>query len=280
MTGYLQYLLPKKLLTRLAGGLASKRLGLLTTWFIRAFVKHYAVNMKEAIDESLNAYPTFNAFFTRRLKPGARVVDDSASVVVSPADGVAGALGRVRHGLLLQVKGRYYTLAALLAGKFGSVERFEGGRYLTAYLSPKDYHRVHMPVSGNLRQMTYIPGSYYSVNASSIKSVDAVFAKNERVVCQFDTPQGELIIILVGAMIVGSMVTSWHGQVESKHGQMFTKTYSPNEVGIQKGDEIGYFQLGSTVVMLAPEGVIEEFCVKKGDSLKMGQKIGYSCRCD
>ena len=273
MFGLIQKCVPRRGLTRLAGFLASRRWGYLTRCFIRFFIRQYQVDMSEAAQSDYRQFPTFNAFFTRQLKPGARVVADDPRVIVSPVDGSLGEVGFIRHETLMQAKGRYYSLAALLANQSRWVDCFSGGYFVSAYLSPKDYHRVHMPVAGRLREIIFVPGDYYSVNNSSIASVDEVFARNERVICLFDTAYGELAVILIGAMIVGSMVLSCCGELRSAQAGPERRDFSDQRIEFDRGDELGYFQLGSSVVMLFQSCVVDHCFPKPGDTLRMGQKL-------
>ena len=273
MFGLIQRCLPRRALTRLAGFLASKRLGWLTRLFVRLFIQHYRVDMSEALQPDYRQYITFNAFFSRELRSGVRPVIDDHKTMASPVDGALGAVGPIRHETLLQAKGRYYSLSALLAQQKRWVDCFAGGYYATAYLSPKDYHRVHMPVAGRLREMIFVPGDFYSVNEASIASVDAVFARNERVMCLFDTAFGEVAIILIGAMIVGSMVLSWCGELRAQSSELVRIDYSDQHIELNKGEQLGYFQLGSSIIMLFQSGVVDCSLVDSGASILMGQGL-------
>lgn len=202
-----QHLLPHHLLSRVIGGFAECRApwfkNLLTRWFVR----HYDVDMRQAQVEDPTAYENFNAFFTRALKPGARPLPAEAGVVVSPSDGAISQLGRIEHGRIFQAKGHSYSLLELLGGDGLRAAPFMGGHFATIYLSPKDYHRVHMPLTGTLKEMVYVPGRIFSVNQLTAENVPELFARNERVVCIFDTAVGPMAVILVGAMIVASIET-------------------------------------------------------------------------
>ncbi|MGL5553083.1 MAG: archaetidylserine decarboxylase, partial [Plesiomonas shigelloides] len=203
----LQYLLPKQRLTQLAGWAAEKNAGALTHWVIRLFARHYGINMQEAQKSDLSAYASFNEFFTRPLKHSARPIDFAHNCLCLPADGMISQIGPLRDDLLLQAKGHYYSLDALLAGQTEWVRRFRHGAFATTYLSPRDYHRVHMPCDGTLREMIYVPGELFSVNPLTAENVPGLFARNERVICLFDTAAGPMAQILVGATIVGSIET-------------------------------------------------------------------------
>jgi phosphatidylserine decarboxylase len=246
-----QYLLPKQALTRLAGWVAGAQWGGLTTAIIRAFVKRYQVNMAEAAQPNPAEYATFNDFFTRPLRRDARPL--APATWVSPVDGAISQLGPIVGDQVFQAKGHHYSTTALVGGDAQLASAFEGGHFATIYLSPRDYHRIHMPCDGVLRQMVYVPGELFSVNPATARGVPGLFARNERVVCVFDTPHGPMVLVLVGATIVGSMATVWHGVVNPpRRPQVHTWSYAAREVCLKQGDEMGRFLLGSTVVMLWP----------------------------
>lgn len=248
-----QYFLPKQALTSLAGFAASARCGGLTTAFIRWFVARYGVNMAEAADPDTAGYATFNEFFTRPLKPGARPLADAD--LVCPVDGAISQFGAIEHDQIFQAKGHHYSTAALVGGDEALAAEFQDGHFATLYLSPKDYHRIHMPCAGTLRRMIHVPGALFSVNPTTARGVPRLFARNERVVCVFDGPLGAFVLVLVGATIVGSMATVWHGIVNPpRPGALREWTYGGQSVHLEKGAEMGRFLLGSTVVLLFPEG--------------------------
>lgn len=250
----LQYWLPKIWLTRLAGWGADKPAGKLTKLVIDLFVRQYKVNMQEAQQPDTAAYRTFNEFFVRPLKPEVRPVDGHAHRLVQPADGVLSQLGPITDGKLIQAKKHLYSLEALLAGNYIMAELFRDGLFATTYLSPRDYHRVHMPCDGVLREMIYVPGDLFSVNLLTADNVPNLFARNERVICLFDTEFGPLAQILVGATIVGSIETVWAGTVTPpREGIIQRWTYpqaGEGTVMLEKGQEMGRFKLGSTVINL------------------------------
>lgn len=249
----IQYLAPKQALTQLAGYWANAHAGLLTTATIRWFAKRYDVNMGEALQPDAAAYPSFNDFFTRALRPGARPL--AQAPLTCPVDGAVSQLGDIRQGSLLQAKGHTYTTSALLGGDGALAAQFEGGQFITLYLSPRDYHRIHMPCAGRLVRMVYIPGSLFSVNPTTARNVPGLFARNERVVCLFETAFGLMAMTLVGATIVGSMCTVWHGQVNPpRPGTIRQWDYEQEHFTLAQGEEMGRFQLGSTVIMLLPAG--------------------------
>ena len=246
-----QYLLPKQALTVLAGKLAGARAGGLTTRVIRWFVGRYGVNMTEAANPDIASYPSFNEFFTRPLKPGARPLADAD--YICPVDGAISQFGRIERDQIFQAKGHSYSTHALVGGDRDLAIQFQDGEFATLYLSPRDYHRIHMPCDGRLTRMIYIPGDLFSVNPTTARGVPGLFARNERVVCVFENDAGPFVLTLVGATIVGSMATVWHGQVNPpRPGTIKEWNYAPGEVVLKKGDEMGRFLLGSTVVMLFP----------------------------
>ncbi len=255
----LQYLLPKQGLTRLAGWGADKQNGWLVQLVIKAFARYYNVDMKEAQDPAFSAYRSFNEFFVRPLRAGVRPVVAEESLLAQPADGAISQLGAIHHGQILQAKGHNYTLEALLAGNYMLAAEFQNGHFITTYLAPRDYHRVHMPCTGVLREMIYVPGDLFSVNPLTAANVPNLFARNERVICIFDTAFGPMAQILVGATIVGSIETVWASTVTPpREGVIRRWTYpqagDEGAVILEKGQEMGRFKLGSTVINLFAEG--------------------------
>jgi phosphatidylserine decarboxylase len=269
----LQYLLPKQLLTSLAGRFATARTGGLTTAVIRWFIGRYGVRMDEAAAPDPAAYDTFNAFFTRRLRDGARPL--AAEDLICPVDGAISQLGSLDGDRLVQAKGHTYTTTALLGGDAILASRFAGGSFATIYLSPKDYHRIHMPSDGTLVRMVHVPGDLFSVNPATARGVPGLFARNERVVCVFESARGPFVLVLVGATIVGSMATSWHGVVNPpRPGTVRSWDYAPGTITLAQGDEMGQFLLGSTVVLLWPapgvrfaDGWVPERAVRLGEAM-------------
>lgn len=248
-----QYLLPKQALTALAGRIASAEAGDWTTRLIRWFVGRYGVNMAEAAEPDIAQYASFNAFFTRALKPGARPLADAPWLC--PVDGAISQIGPLDGERLVQAKGHHYTATALVGGDATLAREFHGGHFATLYLSPRDYHRIHMPAAGRLRRMIHVPGELFSVNPTTARGVPGLFARNERVVCVFDGDTAPFVMVLVGATIVGSMATTWHGVVNPpRSGQLREWNYAPGDVTLARGQEMGRFLLGSTVVMLFPPG--------------------------
>lgn len=253
----LQHGLPKQLLTRLAGRVAGAEGGAMTTRLIAWFVARYRVDMTEAENPDIASYPSFNAFFTRPLKPGARPIADAD--FVSPVDGAISQLGDIDDHHIVQAKGHRYTVTDLLGGDAALAERFRHGRFANLYLSPRDYHRLHMPCDGRLVRMVHVPGALYSVNPVTARGVPNLFARNERVVCQFESDQhGPFVMVLVGATIVGSMATAWHGVVNARRsGKLSQWDYSDQNILLKQGEEMGRFLLGSTVIMLFRKNVID-----------------------
>jgi phosphatidylserine decarboxylase len=250
-----QYLLPKKLLTVLMGKLAGMRGGALTHAVIRKFVAHYKVKMEEAADPSIESYATFNEFFTRPLREGARPL--AAAPFICPVDAAISQFGPIEHDQIFQAKGHSYSTRALVGGDQALAHRFDHGHFATLYLAPKDYHRIHMPCEGRLTRMIYVPGDLFSVNPLTARHVPGLFARNERVVCVFDCAHGPLVLVLVGATIVGSMATVWHGVVNPPRTRGIREwTYEDQNIVLAKGAEMGRFLLGSTVVMLFPQNVL------------------------
>jgi len=246
-----QYLLPKQALTALAGAAAARPGGALTTWAIRRFIARYGVEMAEAAEPDPAAYPSFNEFFTRALKPGARPLDRAEWIC--PVDGAVSQFGAIERDQLVQAKGHRYSTTALVGGERPLAAAFDDGCYATLYLSPRDYHRIHMPCAGRLRRMVHVPGELFSVNPTTARGVPGLFARNERVVCCFDGAWGPFVLVLVGATIVGSMATVWHGVVNPpRPGRLRDWRYDDRAVELGQGDEMGRFLLGSTVVLLWP----------------------------
>jgi phosphatidylserine decarboxylase len=250
-----QYLIPKQALTILAGKLAGAEAGGLTTSIIRWFVGRYGVNMAEAANPDIASYASFNEFFTRPLREGARPL--AAADLVCPVDGAISQFGAIERDQIFQAKGHSYSITALVGGDRELAARFADGSFATLYLSPRDYHRIHMPCDGRLIRMIHVPGALFSVNPTTARGVPGLFARNERVVCVFDSAHGPFVLTLVGATIVGSMATVWHGVVNPpRPGHLREWSYADQRIEFRQGDEMGRFLLGSTVVMLFPKGVV------------------------
>lgn len=277
----LQYLLPKLAITTIAGKLANLRCGKLTTNVITWFIKRYQVNMDEALNGDAASYATFNEFFTRPLKTGVRPLADTA--FICPVDGAISQFGRIEKDQIFQAKGHQYSTYTLLAGNTALAPTFENGHFACLYLSPKDYHRIHMPCDGTLKSMTYVPGDLFSVNPVTAENVPNLFARNERVVCEFESEQhGTFMMVLVGATIVGSMATVWHkennGIINPPRSQQIQRwEYAQASITLKQGEEMGRFLLGSTVVMLFQADAIR-FCDAWHPSkhIQLGEAMGQS----
>ena len=248
-----QYLFPKQALTNFAGWVAGKERGAVTTWIIRRFVAKYGVDMGEALESDIRHYKSFNQFFTRELKPGARPI--AQADLICPVDGAISQFGAIEGDQIFQAKGHNYTTTALVGGDATLAAKFAHGSFATLYLSPKDYHRIHMPRDGHIVRMIHVPGALFSVNPTTARGVPGLFARNERVVCVFESAAGPFVLVLVGATIVGSMATVWHGVVNpTRTGRVRDWRYEIEPQELKQGAEMGRFLLGSTVVMLFPAG--------------------------
>ncbi|HEY1044625.1 MAG TPA: archaetidylserine decarboxylase [Telluria sp.] len=270
-----QYLLPKRALTEFAGRVAGAKGGASTTRLIQWFVKKYGVNMDEALDPDVRSYASFNEFFTRPLRDGARPLADAD--FICPVDGAISQFGEVKDHQIFQAKGHNFTTAALVGGDAQLASHFQHGSFANLYLSPKDYHRIHMPCDGSLTRMIYVPGALFSVNPTTARGIPGLFARNERVVCVFDSKEhGPFVMVLVGATIVGSMETVWHGVVNPPRARDVREwNYAAGEVDLRKGEEMGRFLLGSTVVMLFQPGVVSfnpEWAPQR--SIRLGEAMG------
>lgn len=251
-----QYLLPKTMLTQLAGKLARGNYGSVTTRFIAWFIQRYQVDMSEAAQPDISAYASFNDFFTRSLRPGIRPL--ATADLVCPVDGAISQFGQIKQGQLFQAKGHHYSATALLGGDEALAKQFENGSFATIYLSPRDYHRIHMPCAAQLTQMIYVPGDLFSVNPTTARGVPGLFARNERVICMFNSAHGPFALVLVGATIVGSMATVWHGLVNPpRTGEIRKWDYTDQAIKLAQGEEMGRFLLGSTVVLVFPDSSLK-----------------------
>jgi len=270
-----QYLIPQHLLSRAVGCLAEAEMEWVKNPLISLFIKQFDVNMNEAQRKTPAEFRCFNDFFTRELEDGARTIEGDASVLSSPADGAVSQLGEIVEGRVFQAKGQDYCLTELLGGSTERAEPFMGGEFATIYLSPKDYHRVHMPMTGKLREMIYVPGDLFSVNQTTAENVPRLFARNERVVCIFDTDKGPMAMILVGAMIVAAVETVWAGHVAPPRRELKVSEFGvPVDVTLEKGAEMGRFKLGSTVILCHPKGVVNwKDTLQAGTPLRMGEAI-------
>ncbi|WP_246143421.1 archaetidylserine decarboxylase [Colwellia echini] len=259
----LQYIMPKHAISRLIGKLAAAKMGWLTTKLISMFIKSYGINMGEAKLKNASDFDTFNNFFTRELEEGARPIDEDQKALCYPVDGAISQQGDIIDGQLIQAKGFNYSLTTLLGGDEKTAAPFQGGKFSCIYLAPKDYHRIHMPMAGTLREMIYVPGELFSVNPLTAQNVPDLFARNERVVAIFDTEFGQLAMVLVGATIVASIETTWAGTITPPAGKDVFRWKYPKTgdeaITFAKGDEMGRFKLGSTVVSTFSPTMLNEF---------------------
>ena len=275
----LHYLLPQLAITRAAGWLAERRWGSVTHFIIKAFAKQYQVNLAEAEKSSPSDYATFNEFFIRPLKAGARPIEAAPDYLCLPADGRVSESGKIDANRLIQAKGHFFTLETLLAEDTEMAAKFQDGDFITTYLSPSDYHRVHMPCDATLRKMVYVPGELFSVNPFLAEHVPNLFARNERLICEFETEFGPMVQILVGATVTASMSTVWAGVVNPPRPDEVVEYHYNTEgegvIRLSKGEEMGAFRLGSTVINLFPKGaVVLELYLQAGEKTRMGEKLG------
>ena len=273
----IQYFLPKTLISRLVGKLASAKLGKFTTFLINSFVKYYHVDLTEAEKNKVEQFSTFNEFFTRALKKNARPIANGVATLSMPADGTISEYGEIYKDAMLQAKGHYYSLEALLGGDAKDAKIYENGSYATIYLSPSNYHRVHMPFDGTLEKMVFVPGELFSVNLLTAANVDNLFTRNERVICFFKNPKvGHFAMVLVGATIVASIATVFAGTVAPSGGrEKNIFHYEKDNITLKKGAELGHFLLGSTVICVFPKDSIAlDGNLAKGTAVKMGEELG------
>ena len=249
-------------------------------WFKNAFIQFFlrlfpTISLDEAVVQDATAFKSFNAFFTRALKPDARTVDAAGDAFVSPVDGTVSQFGDITGGELIQAKGHTYSAQTLLAGRADWAAEFAGGQFITIYLAPYNYHRIHMPLKGTLREWAYVPGRLFSVNHATARALPGVFAKNERVVAIFDTELGPMAMVLVGALFVGSMETVWAGEISPPHvrSDEATSYVQPNTITLEKGMEMGRFNMGSTVILLTPKKLDWVSTLVSKLPLRMGERI-------
>jgi len=264
----LQKLLPQHGISRLAGRVAASETPWLKDLLIRQFARIYDVNLDEAERQDLADYTSFNDFFTRALRPGARSVTEDSDAIVCPADGAISQLGRIQDGQLMQAKGHSYSIGSLAGGL---AEGFDQGSFCTVYLAPHDYHRVHLPYDGTLTHTLAVPGQLFSVNGITENAIEGLFARNERLVCRFETDFGPMLVVLVGAMIVASIATDWVGPTSPYH----LEEMNEHHLVYRRGEEIGRFLLGSTVICCFPREQVElRSDLKAGSVVRMGQALG------
>jgi phosphatidylserine decarboxylase len=275
-----QHIVPQHLLSRSVGTLAASENTFVKNTFIKNFAAKYQVNMAEALEENPLAYKSFNDFFTRALKPNVRPISADSKAIISPADGAISQIGHISADKIFQAKGHSYSTTALVGGDDALAAKFHNSSFATIYLSPKDYHRIHMPCDGTLKRMIYVPGDLFSVNPTTARGVPGLFARNERVVCVFETDRekgkGLFVLVLVGATIVGSMATVWHGQINPPRSADTREwRYDDEPISLKQGDEMGRFMLGSTVVMLFPENQSKKLAFNStweaGGAVQLGQ---------
>lgn len=273
----LQYVLPHHFLSRIIYAMTRWRSPLVEP-VIRAFVKHFKVNMDEALEPSTSAYPSFNAFFTRALKPELRPLAAGDTVVACPVDGTISQLGRIEDGQIFQAKGHTYSLVELLGGNLSRADPFRNGHFATIYLSPRDYHRIHMPLAARLTQMVHVPGRLFSVNPVTVERVPRLFARNERVAALFDTDEGAFGMVLVGAMNVAAIETVWSGLVTPPHGhEIGVWNYGEQVcVNLPRGAQMGRFNMGSTVIILLPEHYNFRPDLASGTPVIMGEALAQT----
>ncbi|XQA60271.1 archaetidylserine decarboxylase [Xanthomonas sacchari] len=279
LTTRLTYVLPHRLLSSLARRLAySSRPGL-KQWLIDTVVRRFGVDLSEAAQPDATAYPTFNAFFTRALKPGARVADPDPQALLMPADGRISQLGRIEDGRIFQAKGQSFTAAELL-GDDAAAAPFANGLYATVYLSPRDYHRVHMPWTGTLRETVHVPGRLFSVGTDAVRTVPRLFARNERLVCHFDTDFGPMVSVMVGALLVSGVETVWSGVEIPRYADRITrKDWRGKGITLPRFEEMARFNYGSTVIVLLPPGVAAFDPTLKAESpVRLGQALARLVR--
>lgn len=271
----LQYLLPQHLLSRLVGRVTRSRVGWLRRALIGAFMRGFTPDMSDAAQPDPQGYPSFNAFFTRALRPGARASSAEPRAIDSPVDGRISAMGTSAQGRLIQAKGREYSLRALLAGHDTLADSLDGGLFMTIYLAPFNYHRIHMAAAGTLTGAWYVPGRLFSVNDATARHVPGLFARNERLVLRFDADEGPHLLVMVGALFVGSMGTVWHGDIAPRRARGSVALPVPAAASLPRGAELGRFNMGSTVILLLPPGAARwDPSLAAGSVLRVGQPIG------
>lgn len=270
----IQYILPKHFLSRLIGQLAAAEAGAVTQFCIKRFIKAYDINMQEALHEDPSAYKSFNDFFTRALKHDIRPIIEGDDILCQPVDGSVSQYGDIIGDKVFQAKNHYYSVTTLLGGKPEIAECFKGGKFVTIYLAPKDYHRIHMPITGKLTDTLHVPGELFSVNPLTVQNVPGLFARNERVVTIFDTSVGKVAIVLVGATVVASIETAWAGNITPPAGKYVQHwQHSQDSITLEKGQEMGRFKLGSTVVLCFESDKISFKDLSAGDITRLGEAL-------
>ncbi|MBA2653697.1 MAG: phosphatidylserine decarboxylase [Gammaproteobacteria bacterium] len=272
----LQHVLPHHFLSRLISKLADCEIPFVKNGLIKLFIANYKIDLSTVVSSELKDYPTFNHFFTRALRPDARPIVSETTAIASPADGVISQAGVIEDGELFQAKGSFFKLSNLLAGDAALAANFLDGQFVTIYLAPRDYHRVHMPIDGKLINTIYVPGKLFSVNNASVAHVPNLFCRNERLICRFETSVGEVVLILVGAMLVAGIETVW-GQRETPcdSKEVVVKQYQDKGIVLKKGDELGRFQFGSTVILLFPPSSAKLLPFAAQQHINMGALLGH-----
>lgn len=274
----LQRMMPKRLITAIVHRLARIRVRLIKDFLIRSFVKFYEVNLDEVRKSAPDGFTSFNDFFTRELERGSRPIDSSDLSIVSPADGIISAAGSIKKNAVLQAKGIDYSLEELLATDLDEAQRYYDGSFATIYLAPFNYHRVHAPLAGELVAARFVPGSLFSVNPTTVSFIRGLFTRNERLICHFRTAAGPMVLIFVGALNVGSITTPWTGEIRPRKGNMVENIdlqSSSQAKTVNKGDLLGWFNMGSTIILLLPPGVCDwRSGLESGEALRMGEALG------
>lgn len=280
-----QYILPQHGLSKLMSWFTHSQNKALKNFMINLVIKHYGVNLAEALEQNIDNFPSFNHFFTRELKPGARAFAPEADAIACPADGAISQIGKITGGKIFQAKGKSFSTIDLLGGNIERAEPFENGSFATIYLSPKDYHRLHMPLTGTLREMVHIPGRLFSVNAATTRNVPGLFARNERVAAIFDTEAGPMALVLVGAIFVSSIETVWHGvvtppsapSVQTWDYRTKANVLKNKPATLTKGQEMGRFNMGSTIIMLfGKDKITWDPAIIADKTVSLGEKLGVA----
>ena len=273
---WLQYILPHRALSRVVYRATRWRFAPWKNWLIGSIVRHYAVDMSEAAQPDALAYPHFNAFFTRALRPDARLADADPAAVLSPADGRISQTGRIVEGRIFQAKGHSYTAAELLGGDEAAAAPYRDGCFINVYLSPRDYHRVHMPLQGTLRETVHVPGRIFSVAPFAVAAIPRLFARNERLVCHFEGERGPFVVVLVGALLVSSVSTVWDGLVIPPYASSIRrKSFAGQNITLERCAEMGRFNMGSTVIVLLPAGrATLDDGLQPQQTVRVGQRLG------
>ncbi len=272
-----QYILPHHFLSVLMSKFTHCEVSWWKNWMIKQIIARYGVNMQEAACEDITQFKSFNAFFTRELKPGLRLIDSASNSIACPADGAISQIGRIENGQIFQAKGHHFSAIELLGGDENRAAPFLNGQFTTIYLSPKDYHRLHMPFTGTLTEMVHVPGRLFSVNTITAETVPRLFARNERVVCLYDTEIGPMALVLVGAIFVSSIETTWHGIVTPPtQSEIRNWRYEDQALTLQKGDEMGRFNMGSTIIVLFGENAVQwNDDLISGQTVQLGQSLAH-----